>query len=92
MLNLGVSPPLPLPPNAHTHQTPNLVLTLILLYTIYTSYCTVLYHSILGEGVDIGGRAGSRVLCLDGGGVRGLIQIEVLSQVSTELYLMAKIF
>ena len=37
------------------------------------------------EEVDVGGRAraGNRVLCLDGGGIRGLIQIEVLSLVYT---------
>ena len=35
------------------------------------------------EVVDGGGRAkaGIRVLCLDGGSIRGLIQIEILSQV-----------
>ena len=35
------------------------------------------------EVVDGGSRAkaGIRVLCLDGGSIRGLIQIEVLSQV-----------
>ena len=32
-----------------------------------------------------GGRAGSRVLCLDGGGIRGLIELEVLSQVEPVL-------
>lgn len=35
------------------------------------------------EVVEGGGRAkaGIRVLCLDGGSIRGLIQIEILSQV-----------
>ena len=42
-------------------------------------------HSISGDGVSGGGRAGSRVLCLDGGGIRGLIELEVLSQVEPVL-------
>lgn len=36
--------------------------------------------------------AGSRVLCLDGGSVRGLIQIEVRHCNSTDLCSMIKIF
>ena len=39
------------------------------------------------EVVEGGGRAkaGIRVLCLDGGGIRGLLQIEVLSQVRVQV-------
>ena len=47
---------------------------------VYLVYNAV-YHAS-GEEMDSGAHAGSRILCLDGGGIRGLIQIEVLSQVS----------
>ena len=51
---------------------------------MYNVHCSSAITALFpGEGVDIGGRAGSRVLCLDGGGIRGLIQIEVLAQVYT---------
>jgi hypothetical protein len=43
-------------------------------------YNRTLLKNYADDAVDGGGRAGSSVLCLDGGGIRGLIQIEVLSQ------------
>ena len=45
------------------------------LHVCCAAYCT---YAPAGEV-----HAGSRILCLDGGGIRGLIQIEVLSQVCT---------